>query len=299
VNGITVDALSDLPLAGAVVRVDGLGEAITSSNGAFHFDAADPQQVRTVIISSAATVERSTRLKVPGPDATLTLMPASLDLTAFDQMFRASGALRRWTSAPHIVVQDRVLKFTNVSDVEYTALEGVMSGGEVASLIADLSWTLPQLTGNTFTAFAGEDRETAAEGERVRVSRPGRVVIARYDGLTKATGFWGYARWSWNGAGEMQSAIVMLDVEFETSGSPFRRSLRAHEFGHALGYSHVTARESVMNSAARIEPNLFDRNAARFAFRRPPLNRSPDVDPEPFTGNIRALVSRLFWDGAG
>lgn len=299
INGTAIDAVTDRPLGGVTVRVDGLGEAVTSASGAFHLDAADPQLVRPVSVSSSQTVERATRLRVPGPDATLTLMPSTLDLTAFDQMFRGNaGALRRWTSAPRILVQSRVLQFTNVSDLDYTALGPVMSDGEATALVGDLTWALPQLTGSTFSAFAGEERETAAEGDRVRVSRSGLIVVARYEGLTAATGYWGYTRWSWNGAGEMMAAIVMLDRGFDTSSSPYRRSLRAHEFGHALGYNHVTGRASVMNQAATIEPNPFDRDAAKFAFQRPPLNRSPDIDPDPFTGNLRALVSQIFWAGA-
>jgi hypothetical protein len=299
VNGTAVDALTDRPLSGVTVRVDGLGETVTSASGSFHFDAADPQQIRPVAMSSALTVERATRLRIPGPDATLSLMPASLDLAAFDQMFRGNlGSLHRWTSAPRIVVQNRVLQFTNISDIDYTALSSVMSADEGTALIGDLTWALPQLTGNAFDAFADQQRETAAEGARVRVSRSGLIVVARYEGLTAATGFWGYTRWAWNGAGEMTTGIVMLDRGFETSGSQFRRSLRAHEFGHALGYNHVTLTPSVMNQAARLGPNSFDRDAAKFAFQRPPLNRSPDIDPDPYTGNLRALASQVFWSGA-
>ena len=77
----------------------------------------------------------------------------------------------------------------------------------------------------------------------------------------------------------MTAGILMLDRDFDRSGSNFTRSLRAHELGHALGYQHVIARDSVMNSLARLEPNDFDRAAARIAFQRPPGNRSPDVDP--------------------
>ena len=299
VNGTAVDAVTDRPLSGVTVRVDGLGETVTSASGSFHFDAADPQQIRSVVVSSSQTVERATRLRVPGPDATLSLMPSTLDLAAFDQMFRGNlAALHRWTSAPRVVVQNRVLQFTNLSDIDYTALSSVMSDDEGTALIGDLTWALPQLTGNAFATFADEQRETAAEGTRVRVSRSGLIVVARYEGLTAATGFWGYTRWAWNGAGEMTAGIVMLDRAFETSGSQFRRSLRAHEFGHALGYNHVTVRSSVMNQAARLEPNSFDRDAAKFAFQRPPLNRSPDIDPDPFTGNLRALASQVFWSGA-
>ena len=298
INGITLDAISDRPLSGATVKIDGLGQATTSTTGGFHLDAAAPQLVRGVTVSSSETVDRSTRLRVPGPDVTLTLMPTSLDLAAFDQMFRSSGGvLHRWTSPPRVIVQSRVLQFTNVSDVDYTALGTVMSDADATSILADLTWTLPQLTGNTFSQLGDQQRETASEGDRVHVSRQNLVVVARYEGLTTATGFWGYTRWSWNGAGEMTAGIIMLDRNFDTSASPFKRSLRAHEFGHALGYNHVTSRASVMNSAATIEPNAFDRDGAKFAFLRPPLNHSPDVDPDPFTGNLRALTSQIFWAG--
>jgi hypothetical protein len=282
---------------GASVKIDGVGEAITDPTGSFHIDAADPQLVRSVTVSSSQTVDRVTRLRVPGPAATLTLMPTSLDLVAFDQMFRGGGVLHRWTSAPRVVFQNRVLQFTNISDIDYTALATLTPDADATSILADLTWTLPQLTGNAFSQFADQQRETASEGDRVRVSRPGLVVVARYDGLTAATGYWGYTRWSWNGTGEMTAAILMLDRGFDTSSSPFKRSLRAHEFGHALGYNHVILRASVMNQAATIEPNAFDRDGAKFAFQRPPLNRTPDNDPEPFTGNLRALTSQVYWAG--
>jgi hypothetical protein len=292
-----VDAISDRPLSGATIRIDGVGEAVTTVTGSFHLDAGDPQSVRGVNVSSSLTVERATRLRVPGPDVTLSLMPTSLDLVAFDQMFRSGGVLHRWTSPPRVVVQNRVLQFTNITDIDYTALPTVMPDTDATSILSDLTWALPQLTGNSFAQFADQQRETASEGDRVRVSRPGLVVVARYEGLTTATGYWGYTRWSWNGAGEMTAAIIMIDRGFDTSTSPFKRSLRAHEFGHALGYNHVTGRASVMNQAATIEPNAFDRDAAKFAFQRPPLNRTPDTDPDPFTGNLRALTSQIYWAG--
>jgi hypothetical protein len=93
----------------------------------------------------------------------------------------------------------------------------------------------------------------------------------------------------------MQSALIMIDREFDTSPSPYIRSLRAHEFGHALGYTHVTLRNSCMNSHARFEPNSFDLDAARIAFSRMPMSRTPDIDPDPFTGNLRS--GELFLTG--
>lgn len=97
--------------------------------------------------------------------------------------------------------------------------------------------------------------------------------------------------------GMQVSGIIMLDRAFDTSGSMRRRSLRLHELGHALGYNHVSARDSVMNSYARTEPKTFDHDAARLAFMRPPLNRSPDIDPDPFSVNLRAPSQGLTWRG--
>ena len=293
VAGTAVDGESDRALPDVLVRIDGLGETRTAADGTFHFDAAEPQLVRLVTLSSSSIVVRQTHLRVPGPSATLSLIPASTDLPAFDQMFRASGSLVRWVSPPALTVERRVLQFTNVTDQEYTADTEVMSDADAEGLVADLAWALPQIS--AFPGFVDELSETAPPGSRVRVSRPGRIVVARYAGLQAATGFWGYGRWQTSG-GEVVAGIVMLDLGFDTSGSVFRRSLRAHELGHALGYNHVTLRESVMNSSARIEPNPFDRAAMKLAFQRPPLNRSPDIDPDPFTANLRGIAERL-WHG--
>ena len=268
---------------------------MTGGDGRFSIEAPDPEQMREVTISSPSTVERVTRMRVPGPDLRVTLMPAALDLRAFDEMFRSSGSLERWTSAPRVVVQSRVLQFTGVADTEFVGTTQTMSPAEVSGLFADLTHGLPQVTGNTFAAFASEENEQAAAGDRVSVSRNGYIIVARYEGLSAATGFWGYARWGTSG-GQVVRGIVMIDRAFDTSGSAFRRSLRIHELGHALGYNHVTARDSVMNSHARFEPSAWDRDAARFAFMRPPLNRSPDIDPDPFTLNMQAS-KQLVWKG--
>ena len=152
----------------------------------------------------------------------------------------------------------------------------------------DLVWGLQQLSASTFTGFASQQRETATVGQNVRLQRVGEIVVARFDGLQAATGFWGFSRWATDGEGTVIGGIIMLDRGFETSNSPFRRSLRAHELGHALGYNHVTVRPSVMNSSARIEPNDFDLNAVKLAFLRPPGNRTPDRDPDSLTSNLRA-----------
>jgi hypothetical protein len=247
-----------------------------------------------VKISSADIVTRTTQLRIPGPDTKVTVIPRSFDLGAFDQMFRSTGWLQRWVSPPRLIVQTRVLQFTNVTAQDYVAAEPEMTAEEVDLLLEDLNWGLPQLTSGHLQ-FAAQERETATTGDSVLVARPGEIVVARFAGLQDATGFWGYGRWASDGSGTIQGGIIMLDAAFDTSDSEFRRSLRIHELGHALGYSHVMARISVMNSSGRVEPNEFDHNAARIGFLRPPGNRSPDTDPDAFTSNLR--LGGLIWSG--
>jgi len=175
ISGRALDAISDRALDGVTVRIEGIGAATTGVDGSFSLSTSDPEQIRAVTLSSPATVERQTRLRVPGPSATLSLMPASLDLPAFDQMFRNDGVLRRWTGAPALVIQRRVLQFTSPAESQYTATVATMTDSEVAGLLADLNWGLPQLTGNRFTAFSDVRIETAAEGDQVPVQRTGSI----------------------------------------------------------------------------------------------------------------------------
>lgn len=286
ISGQVLDGVSGQPVAGATIRIDGLGEVTGAGDGSFAFGAGGGAAVlRAVTVLSASTIERSTWAVVPGAPLTLTLMPSSLDLTAFNQMFRGNnGQLHRWTSAPALVLQRRALRFTNLTDMSYTATSTVMPEGEADAILSDLGWALPQLSATVFPAFASVQQETAAEGDAVAAFRPGIVVVALAEGLTAATSYAGYTRWGWNGSGEMVDALIVIDRGFDGSSSPYRRTVRAHELGHALGYNHVTARPSVMDAMATTEPNQFDRDGARIAFQRPVLNRSPDADPKPAFG---------------
>lgn len=297
VKGTTVNGVSNDRVAGAMIRVDGGAKATSAGDGTFELAFQAPASVLDLTIRSSSTVERSTRLRVADSPATLTLIPTTLDLGAFDQMFRGDqGVLRRWTTAPSVVVQRRVLRFTGVDDGSFVATATVLSDDEIDDLLDDLLGALPHLTGDTFGRFANRSIETAAEGERVAVTRSGTIVVAEYEGLAATTTYWGYTRWAWNERGEVRAGSMMLDRAFETSGSPYRRSLRSHELGHALGYNHVNARVSVMNISARVLPNDFDRDGSRIAFLRPPLNVTPDIDPDPITVN-RAPASGLTWTG--
>lgn len=277
-TGRTVDALTGAPLASVTVSTDEGASAVTDVDGRFQLTAPDTGLCR-VIAAGPAVVQRETEIRMREADASLSLIPAQFDLAAFDQMLRDAGALRRWTGAPSLVIIDAVLQFTALSDSRFTALNERLTDDERSSMGADLAWGLPQVTGGAFAAFASVTIESPAPGARVDFfSREGTIVVARFRGLSLGTGYWGYGRWATRDH-DVVAGAIMLDRDVEAAHGPYTRSLRVHELGHALGYCHVTKRQSFMNSAAVYEPNDFDRDASRIAFQRAPGNQSPDRDP--------------------
>jgi predicted Zn-dependent protease len=278
-TGRAVDAVTQSGVAGIKVDGDGVSGTSCDASGAFLVTAATgSSEPRLLIFTGPDLVERRTNARVPGADLVISLIANGFDLRAFDEMFR-SPLLHRWTSAPPVNIETRTLQFTEINQTDAVAMSEIMSSADAASIITDFTWALPQLTGGTFNDFASVSKQESAQGTRVSLLNDGTITVARMAGLTTATGFWGYGRWRFRTDGSVIAGIVMLDRDFDKSGSTFTRSLRSHELGHALGYQHVTARASVMNADARTQPNDFDRDAARIAFQRLPGNRSPDVDP--------------------
>jgi len=292
-NGRVLDATALTGIGGVSMSGDGIVSSASDAAGVFSVIAtasqADP---RLVIFTAPNIVERHTNVRIPGNDISVSVIPSSFDIRAFDEMFRVPMLLR-WTTAPPLLIENRALVFTNTSATDQVSTADQMSDAEFDALKADLSWALPKLTGGTFESFAGITRQMSAEGVSVRILNTGVITVARVVGLTASTGFWGYSRWQFRGDGTITGGIVTLDRDFERSVSAFHRSLRSHELGHALGYNHVTVRPSVMNSAATIDTNKFDLDACSIAFQRTPGNRSPDNDPSFWSTNSMSGI--LTW----
>src|SRR5262249_15279338 len=123
----------------------------------------------------------------------------------------------------------------------------------------------------------------------------GRVTVARVTGMYAATGYGGFTRWEIGPSGNVQGASVLLDTQFDNPTSGVAAILRMHEFGHALGPMHVTARASLMNPTPNPAPTQFDRDATRVAWQRPIGNQSPDNDPSGASINRRG---RSYWTNA-
>jgi len=291
VIGRAVDIFSTAPLAAVTVRLQNSVATTTAVDGSFSISTTSGQYA-VVVLTGTGIVERQTGMRVPGPDALVTLIPTTFDLAAFDQMCRAApGQLRRWDAAPKLVVIDAVLQFTSTTDSAYTATAERLSPTERDGLVADLTWGLPQVTGDTFRAFSAVTTESPGAGAQVPFfSREGTIVAARFLGLQAATGYVGFGRWA-SRSNVVVAGAIMVERNYDAAGGMNLRALRVHEMGHALGYDHVamSTRASFMNSSGVTLPNAFDRDATRLAFLRPPGSMSPDLDPDHFSANVRSF----------
>lgn len=304
VTGTTVNALTGGPAASISIVIGGTSLGASAADGTFRvgFSASGNNRIT---LSGAGFVTRETGIQAPALDLRLSLIPANFELNAFNQMFRhtSSGILARWMTPPHLLIERRVLQFTDVGAWSYAALTDTLTDADVASLTADLTDGYAILTDGRLGTFASVTQQTTATGGSVAVSNDGRIVVTRVEGLTEKTNFWSYARWSTTADGAVTRAFVMIDAGFERSTSPahvpYKRSLRLHELGHALGCQHVSDITSVMNANARSEPTTFDRNAARLAMIRPVGNRAPDVDPAgPTALSLSRTTTASIWHGA-
>ncbi len=306
VTGTAVNVLTDGAAASIGFATDGVALGRSAADGTFRvgFSASG---VNRLTMSGTGFVERQTGVEAPSISLRLSLIPSSFDLNSFNQMFRhtqgADGAiLTRWTSAPALLIERRVLRFTGVGAPAYTALEATLTDAEVASIRTDMTDGYALLTAGRLGTFTSVRTRTTAEDDPVSIAEAGTVVVTRQAGLTSATGFWGYARWSTTADGVVTRGFIILDRDFETSTSPlltqYRRSLRMHELGHTLGCQHVSGIVSVMNANARTEPNTFDQQAARIAMLRPAGNRAPDVDPTGHTATTARAAAARTWHGA-
>jgi len=277
-QGRAVSAVDGTGAAGLSVQVGSAWAVKTDGNGYFEADVGVPGNYATTL-SGSAIVERRTTVNGPSGDRVrISLIPASFDLQAFDQMFRtANSRLQRWTTQPALVVVASSMVY-KTGESDYAATSEQMSDDEVNQLVAQLTDGLALLTGGTYPAFAAVDVERPAAGDRVSAMRTGKIVVGRYNGIPSFSDIIGYGTWQEQPDGRVTGGSMFLDRDFDRNDSR-RRLLRTHELGHALGYNHVTTHTSIMNPAIGPEPSDFDRAGATIAFQRQPGNLTPDTDP--------------------
>lgn len=296
-RGETVSAIDGTPISGVAIKV-GTRAAISDDLG--RFELTDLQDgPATVTLSGASIVERRRNLAVTADLTKETLIPSSFDLEAFDEMFRGTGQLQRWTSAPALVVLGSVMQYHGTAEDEYHATSTQLTDDEVALLIDHLTEGLSLLTGRRFTSFSSVVVERPASGVPASTLRTGAIVVGRYRGMLASANTIGLGRWATAGDNpQITGGAIYLEQSFDRAEES-RRLLRIHELGHALGYLHVTKRTSIMNPAIGPAPTEFDRSAAVIAFERMPGNQSPDDDvaaaPRSSGGIGARTIARTIW----
>jgi hypothetical protein len=185
---------------------------------------------------------------------------------ALAEMLRGvSGRLEQWPRAPELVVLESVMDYNIEDPISHTATAERLASQDLDGLVADLTTALAALTNHAFEQFAVVHRESAAAGEMIRVLRPGQIVVGRYRGVRLRLKRVGYGGRRMQADGTITGGTVVLDSEFDRTNAN-RRSLRAHELGHALGYNHVNSRVSIMNPQIGRGISDFDREAVRIAY---------------------------------
>jgi hypothetical protein len=282
VEGQAVSAVDGGSASGVSVQVGNVSAVTSDASG--NFDTDIIPGTYTVVVRSNAFVQRQTSISAPtNGRQRLSLIPASFDIGAFDEMCRAlNGQLERWITRPSVVVLASTMRYTGASD-EFTASSEQMSDDEVSQLVAHMTEGLALLTGNTYTSFGDVAVERPESGQRVSAARAGKIVVGRYTGITSWDGTIGLGRWAEGSDGSIVAGAMFLDRDFDKNDAR-RRLLRIHELGHALGYQHVTTRPSIMYPSIGPEPSDFDRAASIIAFQRLPGNQSPDTDPGQHAG---------------
>ncbi len=285
-----VDAIAGTPAVGIAVTLSSRAMPVSDGDGCSTL-SADRSGRYGVMFSGGGVVTRTTLLTIPAPEMELSLIPAAFALSPFDEMFRSrNGGLGRWNTAPQLVIVGRELQFDPSYPSALKVLAGSVTDRERDDLISDLSYGFGILTDQRLGGFPSVTTESPATGASSNIQRSGAIVVARSRGLAAATGYWGLGQWATAGDGQVVAGYMLLDAEFDGPSCAypqFRRSLRIHELGHALGYGHVTRLQSVMNADARLEPTPWDLQAVHIAFQRVPGNTTPDNDPSSFSVNVR------------
>jgi hypothetical protein len=291
-----MNVFSGSGVAGVTVSGAGLATKTPSASSGALTVTSDNSGGRDVTFAGPSVITRATRLTLPSDAAKVTLIPSDFDLAAFDQLCR-QPSIRRWRYPPIIAVQARVAKFTSLTDTSLPASYVVEADATARQVALDMQSALSDLTGGRFKLFDAISVLHDGASGPIPIQVSGRITVTRVTGLYAATGFGGFTRWEVTSAGEVTGASILLDTNYDIPASPYATTLRMHEFGHALGLSHVTTRSSVMNPNAMTAPTQFDRDATRLEWDRPLGNQSPDIDPS--DSSINRSGGRYWTAGEG
>ena len=279
---VSIESLSS-GISDVVISSAGAREARTDAGGFFILNANT--SAYPLLLTHQNFIDRRTAAFLPASGLHVSMIPSTFDLAAFEEFAprATTTGLRRWTQDPSLVA------LTNVVDYDGVAFNPLVTDRQVPDadfgcMLDGVRRAIAPMSDQVMT-FKKVDVLSLPAGSRFTIpSTPdGTIALVVARGLLangRASAF----------AGVQPNVLVRGVVWISADNLPLCGTTASrvfpHELGHALGYQHVTLEPSVMSG---IQPTsaltLFDRDAIRIVYQRPPGNRSPDIDPPTYVVN--------------
>jgi hypothetical protein len=272
IAGRVVETLTNVPVPGATVDLEGFGPIQADSSGAFGFESTTfpPFSPYRVTVIQPGYVPRDARVLWRRGDRTDVVIDVIRDAPPFSlnfyrQLIRNGYEqpgnlqwLKRWAEPPSFYV--RTVDETGGRSVEPEVLALVQQWLREGVRLWT-GWSVPRLESGT------ESRDDVAGWIR--------VIFVR-----TSENYCGRAR-----VGVNPGLITLNNDRCNCGSRKVPPSTVVHEVGHALGFWHVATRENVMypqdpGGCYPAELSPAERYHATIAYRRPDGSRDIDTDPE-------------------
>jgi hypothetical protein len=276
---VSVIDANNVGITGVHVSVDEENSLQTAEGGVFSASAGTGMHALSFIHPDF--IARQTHALSPAADLLVSLMPASFDLAAFEQLSPRTGGLRRWVSNPSLAVLTNSVDYLSAA-VHFRVTDHVVPGDGLGCMVNGIASAIDEMSGGALT-FDSVTHIAPAVGSYIDVTAipdgtilvmPARDLGANGRGIAYA--------------GPTPDVLVRGAIWINADVLPLCSTtadgVYPHELGHALGYQHVTLEPSIMSGIGPAPtPTEFDREAIAWIYQRPAGNRAPDVDPPNYT----------------